>query len=280
MAIGSQTILKTRRGVPLLGAARLDDRWRGFDGKRPLGRFAGVVVVASLMAHAAAIVAALFWMRRDPPAPQPIPVELVQEPAPPTPPAAAAARAEKPAPPPLQSAKPPEPAKPPQPSAAERQAAQRATLERELADLKAEQEALKRSPAEKAADEKAEKAAQEKAAKEAARGKLLDSIQGLVLPSAAADGDIVVGYKTLVFSQLARAKQGFPPGSADGVAGIVFAVDEDGTLRDVKVAVSSGVKSLDEEAEAIVRHASPFPRPPEGAQRSFSVNVSFAVPPP
>lgn len=252
--------------MPLLGAARPDDRWRGL-ARSPLPRFAGIVLAGSLVVHVAAIVAALLWIRHDAPAAsQPIPVELVQDPAPPKPTAKPASPA-------------PKPAEPQRPPAAEQQAAaQRDALQHELAQLKAEREALEHAPARTAADDKAEKAVQDKAAEEAARGKLLDSIQGLVLPAAAADGDIVVGYKTLIFSQLARAKQDFPPGAVDGVAGIVFDVNEDGGLRDVKVAVSSGNKSLDEEAQAIIRHASPFPRPPEGAQRAFSVNVSFAVP--
>ena len=151
------------------------------------------------------------------------------------------------------AAKPPPPPPPP-PSAAE---TQRAELERQLDELKAEQQALKSEAAD--------------------LGPMRDSIHAIALPTVGdgGDGDLL-GYQSLVFSQLAKAKEGAREAARPATVGVRFSVDENGGLAGVAVAVSSGVASLDAESLAIVRRAAPFPKPPEGAERTFSANFAYA----
>ena len=108
-------------------------------------------------------------------------------------------------------------------------------------------------------------------------GPLPDSFQAVALPSASADGGEAVGYADIVFSQLAKAKGIGRHMGQPGTAGVRFDIDGKGALVDVELVTTSGIKSLDEEAIAIVRKAAPFPAPPQGAQRSFSANVSFVA---
>lgn len=248
----------TSTSGPRVAPARADERWRESGGGQRPAAVAIAVVAFSLVIHAALLTIALLGSRAEAAAQQEIPIEVVQE-APP-------AEALKPAPPPPQAAKPPtpvappapapvatKPPPPPPPSAAE---TQRAELERQLDALKAEQQALKSETAD--------------------LGPLRDSIRAAALPSDGDDGELV-GYQTLVFSQLAKAKDGARETAKPGTVGVRFSVDDTGGLVDVAVAVSSGVAALDAESLAIVRRAAPFPRPPAGAERTFSANFSYAV---
>ena len=45
----------------------------------------------------------------------------------------------------------------------------------------------------------------------------------------------------------------------------------------VKLVRPSGVAALDQEAQAIVRRASPFPAPPSGGTVEFTVPLSFQI---
>lgn len=253
------TIRASARAIPRVAPARADERWRESGGARRLSGVAIAVLAASLVLHAALLTAALFGARAEAAPPQEIPVEVVQDvpppappkPTPPPPPAAKPPAPEAPQPPAPVAAKPPAP--PPTPSAAE---TQRAELERQLDELKAEQQALKSEAAD--------------------LGPLRDSIHAAALPSEGGDGE-VVGYQSLVFSQLAKAKEGARETAKPGTVGVRFSVDDAGGLVDVAVAVSSGVADLDAESLAIVRRAAPFPKPPAGAEHTFSANFSYAV---
>lgn len=259
---------------PRVAPARADERWRPGSRGRRLSTFMVAVVVVSLVLHAALLATILLGVGAEAAPQQEIPVEVVEEvppveapkpapqvappPAPAPKPLAAKLEAPKPeAPKPeLPKPKPPEPvaAKPPAPSAAE---TQKAELERQLDELKAEQQALKTA----SADE----------------GPLRDSIRAIALPSVG-DGDgEVVGYQSLVFSQLAKAKEGVQGAAKAATVGVRFSVDDNGGLVDVSVAVSSGVAALDAESMAIVRRAAPFPKPPSGAERTFSANFAYAA---
>ncbi len=108
-------------------------------------------------------------------------------------------------------------------------------------------------------------------------GPLRDSIHAVALPAEGGGGDgELVGYQSLVFSQLAKAKEGAHEAAKPATVGVRFSVDDNGALADVAVAVSSGVADLDAESLAIVRRAAPFPKPPAGAEHTFSANFAYA----
>ncbi len=64
-----------------------------------------------------------------------------------------------------------------------------------------------------------------------------------------------------------------------GVARIVFTIDRQGRLTDVRMVGSTGSAALDDEAIATVRRAAPFPPPPDAVsadQLSFVVPIRYA----
>lgn len=81
----------------------------------------------------------------------------------------------------------------------------------------------------------------------------------------------VSNYPGLVMRQLSRA--GRPRASARGTAVVAFTIGGNGGLASVALASSSGSASLDEAALRLVRGAGPFPKPPQGARRSFSIEI-------
>lgn len=107
------------------------------------------------------------------------------------------------------------------------------------------------------------------------------------VPAARASGGVGRGrsnmtsnYRGLVAAHLMRHRR-FPSDArnrgAQGSATIVFVIDGGGRVTSVRLARGSGVGSLDQEATAMVRRASPFPAPPGGRGMSFSVPVSFRL---
>lgn len=78
-------------------------------------------------------------------------------------------------------------------------------------------------------------------------------------------------YPGLVMRHLARATR--PRADARGAALIQFTVADGGHLASVRVARSSGSNRLDRAALTVVQRAAPFPAPPQGAQRRFSVQI-------
>jgi protein TonB len=80
-------------------------------------------------------------------------------------------------------------------------------------------------------------------------------------------------YKGLVWAHLARYKQ--PVGGSTGSAAVSFTVTGSGSVSGVRLARSSGVAAIDQEVQAMVRRASPFPRPPNGRSEAFTAPVSF-----
>jgi len=87
-------------------------------------------------------------------------------------------------------------------------------------------------------------------------------------------------YRGLVFAHLARHKQ-FPADARNrgeqGSATIGFSLDGGGRVTRVSLVRSSGFSSLDHEAQAMVRRASPFPAPPDGRPVSFTAPASFRI---
>lgn len=78
-------------------------------------------------------------------------------------------------------------------------------------------------------------------------------------------------YPGQVMRHLARVPR--PRADTRGVALVQFSISEGGRLASVRVARSSGSTRLDRAALTVVERAAPFPAPPSGAQRSFSVQI-------
>jgi protein TonB len=87
-------------------------------------------------------------------------------------------------------------------------------------------------------------------------------------------------YYGLIAAHLARYKQ-FPADArnnhSQGVATVSFSIDGAGHVTPIRLARATGVASLDHEAQAMPRRASPFPTPPGGQAMSFTVPVSFVI---
>lgn len=85
-------------------------------------------------------------------------------------------------------------------------------------------------------------------------------------------------YRGVVIAHLSRHKQ-FPADARargeTGVASVAFSISSSGAVTSVRLARSSGSASLDQEVQAMVRRASPFPPPPSGQAMSFTAPVNF-----
>ncbi|WP_299550618.1 energy transducer TonB [uncultured Tateyamaria sp.] len=78
-------------------------------------------------------------------------------------------------------------------------------------------------------------------------------------------------YPGKVMRQLQRARH--PRVGDRGVATISFRIASNGGLSAVSVARGSGSNDLDRAAMQVIQRAAPFPAPPAGAQRSFSIQI-------
>lgn len=90
--------------------------------------------------------------------------------------------------------------------------------------------------------------------------------------------DLDTNYRGVVAAHLARFKQ-YPSDARSrgdqGTPTVSFSLSGSGSVTSVRLARGSGVASIDAEAAAMVRRASPFPAPPSGRGQSFTVPVSF-----
>jgi protein TonB len=86
-------------------------------------------------------------------------------------------------------------------------------------------------------------------------------------------------YNGRVAAHLAHYKR-FPQGAQNkrshGTAVVNFSLDGSGRVIAVKLVRSSGAAAFDEEAQAWVRRASPFP-PPSGGTAEFTVPLTFQI---
>jgi protein TonB len=87
-------------------------------------------------------------------------------------------------------------------------------------------------------------------------------------------------YSGRVAAHLARHKQYPASARSNGTQGtgtVTFSINGSGSVTSVSLAHSTGAAILDQELTAMVRRASPFPAPPDGQAKSFTVPVSFKL---
>jgi protein TonB len=87
-------------------------------------------------------------------------------------------------------------------------------------------------------------------------------------------------YAGLVSAHLRRHQQ-YPSEARSrgdqGTATVSFSLDGGGRVTSSNLARGSGIASIDQEVQAMVRRSSPFPAPPSGRAVSFTVPVSFRL---
>lgn len=110
--------------------------------------------------------------------------------------------------------------------------------------------------------------------------------QAKAAPSTAASNvgigrsDADTNYAGLVSAHLRRHQQ-YPADARSrheqGTATVTFALDGGGRVTSARLVKGSGVASLDQEVQAMVHRASPFPPPPSRHAVSFTVPVTFRL---
>lgn len=78
-------------------------------------------------------------------------------------------------------------------------------------------------------------------------------------------------YPGQVMKKLSRVSR--PRVGRRGTAVVAFTIAPNGGLAAVSIAKSSGHAELDRAALRVVQRAAPFPPPPQGARRSYSINI-------
>lgn len=245
-----------------------------------------ILIALSFAVHATVILPSLLrdGARPPPPVPKEVPVEVVQLPPKP---------AEKPKP----QAKPAPPAQPKtEPSAKQQQIkpAQetkakaapkpppaRAAAHRQGPRPRAQRAQPRASDAKPQQDRQSSKDQPQQADGAERMRQLLGPIppgmDAIALPGTSAEGSIQASYAQLVLSQVAKAKKEGKFHGTPGAASVSFVVGDNGELTSVQIVRPSGDASLDEEAVAMVRRAAPFPVPPPGGRRDYTVTLRFKL---
>ena len=87
-------------------------------------------------------------------------------------------------------------------------------------------------------------------------------------------------YAGIVSAHLRRHQQ-YPADARSrgetGTATVSFGLDGGGRVTSSRLVRGSGIASIDQEVQAMVRRSSPFPAPPSGRGQSFTVPVSFRL---
>ncbi|WP_208352096.1 energy transducer TonB [Pseudaestuariivita rosea] len=92
--------------------------------------------------------------------------------------------------------------------------------------------------------------------------------------SSQAGNAAATNYPGEVMRQIARVPR--PQVGARGEATVRFSIASNGRLQSVSIARSSGSARLDRAALQVIQRAAPFPPPPVGARRSFSLKIEGA----
>ncbi len=157
------------------------------------------------------------------------------------------------------------------PSAARQAEAEQAQAERAEA-VQASEPAPKPAPEPKAR----EGGARQDATRGAATGQqtATGTRQGDGASRAATPGNAAASnYPGLVNRHLSRVRK--PSMNRRGAALVSFSITDSGGLGSLSVRRSSGARAMDDAALSVIQRAAPFPRPPTGAQRSFSIQIEF-----
>jgi protein TonB len=115
------------------------------------------------------------------------------------------------------------------------------------------------------AEPKQKKAAQPSEAKVAAGGSGRTAVASLA------------NYDGLVSAHLRRHQSAARSGGVAGAGAVTFSLSGSGSVTSVRIAKGTGAAALDQEILAMVRRASPFPAPPDGQPKSFTVPVNFSL---
>lgn len=89
--------------------------------------------------------------------------------------------------------------------------------------------------------------------------------------SEAAGNAAASNYRGKVMRRLSRVRK--PRVGTRGTATVSFTIAANGALAKLGLARSSGSERLDQAALQVIRRAAPFPKPPPGARRSFSIQI-------
>lgn len=81
----------------------------------------------------------------------------------------------------------------------------------------------------------------------------------------------ISSYPGKVMKKISRVRK--PRVGQKGSAVVAFKIAQNGGLASVGLARSSGSGALDQAALDVIRKAAPFPPPPKGAQRSFTITI-------
>jgi len=87
----------------------------------------------------------------------------------------------------------------------------------------------------------------------------------------------LANYDGLVSAHLRRHQSAARSGGAAGSGAVTFSLSGSGSVTSVRIAKGTGAAVLDQEILAMVRRASPFPAPPDGQPKSFTVPVNFSL---
>ncbi|MFX0541401.1 TonB family protein [Roseovarius sp. S4756] len=102
------------------------------------------------------------------------------------------------------------------------------------------------------------------------RAKAATSGAGAQKPQAAGNA-AASNYPGVVMAKISRVAR--PRSTSRGTAVVNFSVAAGGGLAGLDIASSSGSSQLDNAALQMIRRAAPFPAPPPGAQRSFTISI-------
>lgn len=149
------------------------------------------------------------------------------------------------------------------------------SLEQEVAQSKPTPKRTKASPPQQEKRQQARGNAKRQATAGASNGKKSASatVAGKRKSGKATQGAnaAVSNYPGLVSRKISRQKR---PRAATKAAAIVsFTIAASGAIAKISIVKSSGSTKFDKSAVLLVRRASPFPKPPNGAKRSYNVKV-------
>ena len=78
-------------------------------------------------------------------------------------------------------------------------------------------------------------------------------------------------YAGMVMRHLSRIRR--PRASGPGSAFVAFTLDRNGEIVSIEISRGSGSSRFDRDALRVVERAAPFPAPPPGVNRSFTVEI-------